>query len=397
MQYPGTSVKSRRLRTMDDLPLDGKKVIVRVDFNVSANSDGSIGDSEDYRIEAALPTIQELQQRRCTVILLTHIGKSTGKPVDIKAIHSRLEYLMRDDVRLLNKLYGSSVESALAGLEPGSVALLPNVRSDDREMTANERFGQELASSADAYINEAFSVSHRAHTSVTVLPRLLMSCAGRRTILEVTELENLQSSPKRPYVAIVSGSKISTKVGMLRRLLTKVDTLCVGGQIANVFIAAMGKWPVRKFDPEEIAAARALLETAGPKLYVPTDVIIGSETGANTQAVGIDAIPEDTEGLWDIGPESARHIINLCATAQTVMWNGPVGRFEVEQYEESTRMIAEALATINAYTVVGGGDTVNALEKFKVTRKYNHVSIGGGAMIAFLQGKRMAGLEPLYS
>jgi phosphoglycerate kinase len=245
-----------KLRTMDDIPLDGKRVIVRTDFNVSVGEDGQISEHEDYRIEAALPTIQELQQRRCKVLVLAHRGRpheakslvSSQKLglFDMKPIQHRLEDLLKEEVRAIPKLYGQSVEAIAASMEPGSVAIYPNIRLDDREITNSEKFGREIAGTADVYVNEAFSVSHRAHTSMTVLPRLMLSCAGRRTAIEIEELKKLQGEPERPYVAIVSGAKVVDKVGMLRRLLQKIDTLCVGGQIANVFIAASGKWPVEK-------------------------------------------------------------------------------------------------------------------------------------------------------
>lgn len=389
--------RERKLRTIDDIPIDGKTVIVRADFNVSAGSSGTIGTTEDYRIEAALPTIQELSRRRCKVLLLAHRGFSEdgeGDP-DMEPIKDRLEDLLKEEIRTLPKLFGPGVEAVVSSMEPGGIALYPNVRTDDREMEINDRFGQQIAQVADVYISEAFSVCHRAHTSMVVLPRLMVSAAGRRTVLEVTALSKLRGAPQRPYVAIVSGSKIVTKIGMLRWMLNVVDTICVGGQIANVFMAARGDWPVERFQADEIAAARSLLEKAGEKLFVPFDVVIGDSEGRGAKAIAASDIPSDAGGIWDIGPQSTAHIIELCRTAKTVMWNGPVGKFETESYAASTKMLAEGLAGQSAYRVVGGGDTVNALEKYRVAEKYNHVSIGGGAMIAFLEGKRLPGLEPL--
>lgn len=384
---------------MDDIPLDGKRAIVRVDFNVTIGEDNKVDGSEDYRIETALPTIHELQQRRCKVLLLTHLGRPGEEEGnnDMGPVHRRLEELLREEVRLLPKLYGQGVEAIVAAMEPGSVALYPNVRLDDREMTVSEKLGTDMAQVGEVYINEAFSVCHRAHTSLSVLPRQLLSAAGRRTVMEVTELSKLVANPKRPYVAIASGAKIITKVGMLRELLGKVDTLCVGGQIANVFIAAAGHWRDHCFGAEEIAAAKAILQTAGPKLLTPVDVYVGDPDGKNSHAVSITDIPETCESLWDIGPKSAEQILKVCETAQTIMWNGPVGKFETPAYAHSTKKVAEGLAALKAYRVVGGGDTVNALEHYRLIEKFDHVSVGGGAMIAFLEGKRMPGLEPLYN
>lgn len=390
--------EQRKLRTMDDIPLDGKRVILRVDFNVSTTHDQAIGNDEDYRMESAIDTIQELRRRRCVVLVMTHREQHGGANdgMDLDLVWKHLEGMLKDEVRKLPKLSGSEVEAIVSGLEPGAVALYPNVRHDEREKNINERFGEEVAAVADAYVNEAFSADHRAHTSVAVLPRLLPSCAGRHTVREVEMLTKLRQHPRRPYVAIVSGAKVVTKVGMLRELLPKVDTLCLGGQIANTFLAARGDW-ANTFHANEIAAAQAILAEAGQKLLLPIDVVLGDADGKNAREVAIDAIPKGTTDLWDIGPKSTHAIVKVCQTANTVMWNGPVGRFEVPAYSLATKAVATALANMPAYRVVGGGDTVNALELLRITDKYDHVSVGGGAMIAFLEGKRMPGLEPLYS
>lgn len=386
---------------MDDLPLDGKRVLVRVDFNVSMGADKRVDETEDYRLEAALPTIQELRRRRCKVILLTHLGRPGEEEgtFEIAPVADRLRQLIGDEVKVIDKLTGPKVESMVNSLEQGGVAILPNVRLDDREMHASEKLGQDMAEFADAYINEAFSNSHRGHTSMTVLPRLLPSCAGRRTVMEVETLSGLAQSPAHPYVAITSGAKITTKIGMLRQLLTKVDKLCLGGQIANVFLGARGLWQSHPFHPDEIESAKLLLASHGDKLVLPIDVVIGDAEGSATsvRAVAIDAIPADVTGIWDVGPKSVKQILDTCVGAKTVMWNGPVGRFEVAAYSTGTKALAQQLADQPSFRVVGGGDTVKALEEYRLVNKYNHVSVGGGAMIAFLEGKRMPGLETLYS
>lgn len=385
---------------MDDLPVAGKRVLVRVDFNVSVGSNGKVDDTEDYRIEAAIPTIQELRRQRCRILLLTHVGRPGEEDgnFDVRPIARRLEDLVGDDVKVVDSLFGKAVETAVTSVEPGGLILLPNIRLDAREMNPNDNLGADLAQHADAYINEAFSNSHRAHTSMSVLPRLLPSCAGRRTVLEVESLTRLLTSPEHPYVAIASGAKITTKIGMLKALLEKVDKLCVGGQIANVFLAAQGNWPTHGFHPDEIAAAKSLLESDSDKLVIPVDVVIGNSDGTEgVKSIAAEAIPEEVTGLWDIGPKSVEQIVAVCAGAKTIMWNGPVGKFEVPAYAASTKTLAEAMANMPAYRVVGGGDTVNALEEYRLVNKYNHVSVGGGAMIEFLEGKLMPGLEPLYS
>ncbi|MEX2055158.1 MAG: phosphoglycerate kinase, partial [Candidatus Andersenbacteria bacterium] len=206
----------------------------------------------------------------------------------------------------------------------------------------------------------------------------------------------LRNSAAHPYVAIASGAKISTKVGMLRDLLSKVDTLCLGGVIANVFLAAQGHYPQHHFSADDMAAAQNLLEHAGDKLLLPIDLVVGTNDGRETAIVPVDAIPENVECLGDIGPQTVASYLAAAAKAQTIMWNGPMGKFEVDGFSQATMTLAEELAKLSAFRVVGGGDTMNAIEQKHLTSKFNHVSVGGGAMIEFLEGQRMPGLEPLY-
>lgn len=404
----------KKLKTIKDLPVDGKTVIVRVDFNVSIGSDGVVDAFEDYRLTFALPTLHALRQRRCRLVLLTHLGRpkkkegaGTAQTWDLEPVHYRLQQLLSEEVVRANHLYGLDVKAQIAALEPGGVLLLPNSRLDERETKASPTLARDLASLAEAYVNEAFSVCHRAHTSVALLPRLLPACAGLRTAAEVKTLSALRDQPEHPYVAIVSGAKIVTKVGLLRDLLQKVDYLCVGGRIANIFLCAQGKHQAAYCDEEEVAIARELLAQAGSKLIVPTDVVIRSGQGdsgvatlnvaaVSTATVSVDEVPADAAGIWDIGPNSVAQILKVCQGAKTVLWNGPVGMCEVEAYAKGTEALAKGLAQIKAYRVVGGGDTVTVLERLRLVEAYDHVSVGGGAMLAFLEGKPMPGLEPLY-
>lgn len=392
----------RHLRTLDDVPVDGKRVLVKVDFNVAVGSDGKVDQYEDYRIESALNTINELRQRRAKVLLLTHLGRPQQEHVeqlDLQPIRRRLEELLGEEVRLLKTLYGTEVDTVTTSLDAGSVMLLPNVRLDSREEIPNDKFAQELASTADVYVNEAFSVSHRAHTSLALVPKLLPSCAGRRTVEEVTVLQKLRENPAHPYVAIASGSKISDKVGMLRDLLQKVDMLCLGGQLANVFLAAQGLYKNHPYTEEELRVATELLSQSAKKILIPTDIVIGppSNPGESAQTVASNTIPSDAEYLCDIGEQSVKGILAACENAKTIMWNGPVGKFEEPVYAKSTYALAQGLATLPAYRIVGGGDTVVALEKQKLISKFDHVSVGGGALVQFIEGKTMPALEPLYN
>lgn len=385
------------LRTMDDLPLGGKRVIVRVDFNVTAGEDGIVDATEDYRIEAALPTIQELRQQRCKVLLMAHLGRpgEDSQVLSMDVIKNRLVRMLQEDVRMLPRLYGPQVESIIQGMEQGEVALFPNVRLDEREMSVNERFADEMASCADSYVQEAFSASHRAHTSIALLPRKMQSCAGRRTVLETQVLSRLRVNPQHPYVAITSGSKITTKIGILEYLFSQVDRMCVGGKIANVFLAAKGLLRPEAFTADEIAVAQHLLETYGEKIIVPSDIVIGNEDGSYVQTIDAGVVPEHVGGVWDIGPRSIDQIIAACSGAKTIIWNGPVGRTEVAAYAHGTQALVNHLASHPACRVIGGGDTLNVLEKMNSIGSFDHVSVGGGAMLEFLEGKRMPGLEAL--
>lgn len=394
-----------RLRTMDDIRLDGRVVLVRVDFNVSLGSDGEVDQYEDYRIEAALPTIQELQRQRCKILLLTHLGRPTTTSVDTPSddlvpVQRRLEKLLGDNVHLGTSLAGPGVTKALATLQPGRILMLPNVRCDPREETGDAKLAQEWARLATVYINEAFSVSHRPHTSVATLPRLLLAAAGRRTIQEVTALSTLQERPPHPYVAIISGAKIVTKIALLKALLDKVDHLCVAGQIANVFLQALGHYTDAAFSGEEVNAAKKLWAGAQNKICLPVDVTIGPaepQGDKDVHVVAVDELPKNIAGVWDIGPKSVANIIKLAQSAEAVLWNGPVGRCEVKPYDTSSVALATALRRMPAYRVVGGGDTVNLLERLNMVKHFDHVSVGGGAMVAFLEGAPMPGLVPLYA
>jgi len=388
-----------KILTLDDIPLDGQRVLVRVDFNVAVGDDNNVGEFEDYRIKAALPTIEELSQRRAKIILITHRGNPKDNPsdADLSPIHHRLEQLLNEEVKMAPKITGDGIDAIVTGLEPGGIVMLPNIRSDDREEANNKSLAEDLSQTADAYVNEAFSVCHRAHASVVQLPAVLPSAAGRRTVIEVEKLSPLRAGAKKPYVAIASGSKISTKVELLRNLLEQVDKLCLGGRLANVFLAALGKHNTDEFSSEDITSATDIIALGGDKLVLPVDVIIGEEDGTKTSIVGVNEIPADIQSAWDLGPASIKNFLEVCQDASTIMWNGPVGRFEIDAYAGATNDLAQGLAKLPAYKVVGGGDTIVALSKQKVINKFDHVSIGGGAMIAFLEGQELPGLKPLYA
>ncbi len=349
-----------------------------------------------------MPAIEELKQRRCRLLLLTHLGRprhdgSDYTSLTLEPIRRRLEKVLGSEVKLLKSLRADEANTVVSGLEAGGTVLLPNVRLDEREEAGSDKFARELAELGEAYVNEAFSVSHRDHTSVAKVPRLLPSCAGRRTVSEYYQLSELVSQPARPYVAIVSGAKVETKVKLLDRLLDQVDRLCLGGVIANTFLAVQGKGQLGAVDTNLAEAARRLLAKASGRIELPEDVVIGPADGqgSSVKTVPVEHIPRDANGLWDIGPVTVRRYLKVLKEAATIMWNGPLGMFEVDAYAEGTSNIARRVATFSSRRVVGGGDTVRALERLGLTNQFDHVSVGGGAMVAFLEGVPMPGLEPL--
>jgi phosphoglycerate kinase len=389
----------KKLIGLDDVLLDGKTVLVRVDFNVAVGEDNKVDGFEDYRIVAAIPTIEELLQRRCKVILLTHLGRPGEEEgnFDLAPIRRRIEELLGEEVKTLKTLSGPEVDAVVAGMEPGSLVMMPNVRTDEREVNASMSLAEDLAGTAEVYVNEAFSVSHRDHASVSLLPTLLPSCAGRRTVLEHEVLTALSSDPARPYVAIVSGAKVHTKVELMDKLLEQVDQLCVGGKIANTFLSVKNYCADTDCEDEDMEAAKKIIQKAGDKLVLPVDVVIGPKgKEENTvETVSVDKVPEGVGGVWDLGPKTIELYLSYCKKAKTVMWNGPVGKFEDDRYAAGTHSLAEGLSEVEARVVVGGGDTAYALETMRLIKKFDHVSVGGGAMLAILEKGQMPGLEPL--
>lgn len=388
----------RKLRTLEDLPPPGGRVLVRVDFNVSLGDDGEVDGTEDYRIKAVLPTLQELAKRGDKVIILPRRGREDDKPddLDLEPVHRRLERLLGQTVPRLERLTGEEAIQASKAVAAGQMVMLPNVRGDSREVAVNEQFAEELAQLGETYVGEAFSEAHRAHTSLTTLPHKLPSVAGRRCVLEVETLRKVVENVARPYVVLVSGAKLHDKIGMLRRLAEVADKLCIGGKIANVFLAAAGKLSASAYAADEVAAAQSLLQLAGKKLNLPLDIVTGAEDGQHF--VRTVPVAEIHDGLpaWDIGPATVKEFAKVCKSAKTIVWNGPMGRTEVAAYTAGTVALGREVAGLSAFRVVGGGDTVNALQQAGLLTSFNHVSVGGGAMIAFLEEKRMPGLEPLY-
>jgi phosphoglycerate kinase len=389
-----------RKKTVRDIDLANQRVLVRVDFNVPLK-DGRVSD--DSRIRAALPTIEYLREQNCRVILMSHLGRPKDAPDPAFALDPvaiRLAQLLAAPVRKLDELSGPGVEAAVSAMLPGDVLLLENSRFDPREKKNDPALVGELARLGDVFVNDAFSAAHRAHATTAGLATVLPAVAGLHLEKEVTALEGILAEPRRPFVVVLGGAKVTDKIKVIGRFLDLADRLLIGGAMSTTFLKAQGL-PVgaSKVDEEGLAmAADALRKAEGSRcdLVLPGDVLIaeGLDEGAKTAVVSIDAIPEGWMAV-DIGPATAAGYRALIAEAGTVFWNGPMGIFEMAPFAAGTRAVAEAMAECRGVTVAGGGDSVAALNKFKLADKIDHVSMGGGASLEFVEGADLPGIAAL--
>ena len=391
----------RTLRTLEQLgDVEGRTVFVRVDLNVPLRGDIVADDS---RIRACLPTIVELRARRARLVLATHLGRPKGQ--------MRPQLRMAPVGRRLAELLGcpvtttSSIPEALPSSDPGAATLLENLRFDPREESNDVTFAGELAMLADAYVDDAFGSAHRRHASVSALPDLMLASgrpavAGRLVQKEVEVLRRLMDRPDRPFVAVLGGVKVSDKLGVIGALVERVDALLIGGAMAFTLLAAagadVGDSPVEPDRFEEVRAASAKARERGVQIVLPVDVVAATEAlaGVATSVVPADAIPAGMKGL-DVGPETVATFAQVIATAKTVFWNGPLGVFELEAFGSGTLGVADAIAGADAFTVVGGGDSLLAVKRAGLAERFDHLSTGGGASLEFLEGKALPGIEIL--
>lgn len=393
-------------KTIRDVEWKGKRALVRVDFNVPLDKEGHITD--DTRIRAALPTIRYLLEQGASVVLMSHLGRPKGKVVDAMRLRPAAERLFEllpeaQEVRKTEAVVGEAAEAAAESLQPGQVLLIENTRFDPRETDNDDNMAQELAKLGDIYVNDAFGSAHRAHASTEGVTRYLPSVAGFLMEAELNALYGALENPARPFVTIIGGAKISDKIGVIENLLTRVDSLLIGGGMANTFLAAQGLDMADSLvEAESIETAKTLLEkakTAGVEFMLPTDAIIADafSADANVQTVAVDAIPAGWRML-DIGPLTSAAYSSRSKAAKTVIWNGPMGVFEMQPFAKGTFDVAQALAdaTITgATTVIGGGDSVAAIEQAGLAEKVSHVSTGGGASLELLEGRQLPGVVAL--
>ena len=387
-------------KTVRDIDLSGKSVLLRVDFNVPL-AQGTVAD--DARLRATLPTLNLLHERKAKTILVSHLGRPKGavdEAFRLAPVAARLSEMLDQPVQTAHACIGSEATSAVRALRSGDVLLLENVRFHAAEEKNDPSFAQQLASLAEVFVNDAFGAAHRAHASTVGVTAYLPSVAGLLMEKEIATLSRLLEAPERPFVAMIGGAKISTKIGVLTHLLSKIDVLVAGGGIANTLLKTQGHAVGKSLvEDEQLAVAAAFLVQAneiGVTVLLPSDVVVGTvgETRGTGDVVATDAIPPHTM-IGDIGPETVAAIQTILSTARTVLWNGPLGLFEEERFAGSTRSIAHALAGTHAVTIVGGGETMAAVAACGVTNSITHVSTGGGATLEFLEGKTLPGVAAL--
>ncbi|ACZ38687.1 phosphoglycerate kinase [Sphaerobacter thermophilus] len=388
------------IRTLDDLDVAGKRVLVRVDYNVPLD-DGRITD--DTRIRATLPTIQALRERGAAIILVSHLGRPKGKvreELRLAPVAARLGELLGEPVKYARDVVGPEAQAMASSLQPGGVGLLENVRFEPGEEANDPEFARQLASLADCYVNDAFGAAHRAHASTTAVADLLPSAAGLLMQREIAALTKVLESPEHPAALILGGAKVSDKVGVIEHLLDRVDLLLLGGGMANTFLKAEG-FPVGRslVEDDKLDVARATLDRArerGVTVLLPVDVVVAPrlENDAPTRIVPVEQVGDD-DAIYDIGPQTVARFAEALRSARTVVWNGPMGVFEVPAFAAGTRGVAEAVASCEGFTLIGGGDSVAAVEQMGLADRVSHISTGGGASLEFLEGKDLPGVAVL--
>jgi len=391
--------------TLDDISVRGKRVLVRVDFNVplDTSEDGSPRVADDTRIRAALPTIRHVLDSDGKVILISHLGRPGGQPnpdLSLACVADHLGTLLDERVRFSSNTVGDTVEAVVDGMNEGSIILLENTRFDSGEKANDEAFSKALAALADVYVNDAFGAAHRAHASTAGVARFVDTAVmGRLMESEIDALSQVRDQPAHPMVAILGGAKVSDKLGTIRALKNSADHLLIGGAMSYTFLEALGRdVGTSRIEEDRIDAAESLYEEADGRIVLPSDHVVAPELDEDARATAAeDGIPEDRMGL-DIGPETIQTYRDIISEAEMIVWNGPMGVFEIEQFAEGTRNVAEAVAEATddgAFSVVGGGDSVSALARSGYTDRISHVSTGGGAMLTFLEGASLPGIEAL--
>ena len=392
--------------TLSELNLEGQRALIRVDFNVPLNDAREVTD--DTRIRAALPTIRFVLEQGGSVVLMSHLGRPKGRDEQFSLRHvlPRLEELLGQSVKFANDCVEDEALEVTQSLQPGEVALLENLRFHPEEKSGDEFFAGQLAENGDVYINDAFGTAHRAHASTAIIARFFPEdkAFGHLLAREIDALETVLAHPKKPLTAIIGGAKVSSKLGIIEHLIGRVDRLIVGGGMAYTFVQAQGgSIGTSLVEPEMHAQALAILEKAqaqGTELLLPHDTLAANAFApdAATQIVSTHAIPDEWMGL-DIGPETTQRFVEAVLSSQTILWNGPMGVFEMPAFAKGTNAVAQALAEVTAdngaFTLIGGGDSVAAINQAGLAERVSYVSTGGGAMLEYLEGKVLPGIAAI--
>jgi phosphoglycerate kinase len=384
-------------KTIRDLDVKGKRILVRVDFNVPIK-DGNVGD--DTRIRAALPTLEYLLKRQAALILCSHLGRPKEGPdpnYSLKPVAAHLGKLLSKTVAFADDCIGPAAEKAVQILKPGDVLLLENTRFHKEEEKNDPAMAKQLAALADIFVNDAFGTAHRAHASTEGVTKYLPSVAGLLMEKEIQYLGQVVAAPEKPFIAILGGAKISDKIGVIKNLLTRADTILIGGGMANTFFKAQG-YPIGDslVEDESLDTARQLIKEAGTRMRLPVDVVIAEkfEAGSKSRVISVGPIP-DGWSILDIGPETVAAFTKVINGARTVVWNGPMGVFEFPKFAKGTFGIAKAAADSGAVTIVGGGESVAAVQQSGLADKITHISTGGGASLEMLEGLTLPGVAAL--
>ncbi|MFH1230988.1 MAG: phosphoglycerate kinase [Planctomycetota bacterium] len=385
--------------TIREMPITGKRILIRVDYNVPTDDKCNITD--DTRIRATLPTLNHILNNRSKLILMTHLGRPKGKDEKLKLdkIAARLEQILNRPVKKLDDCIGENVEKTITKMKEGEVVLLENLRFYPEEEANNNNFSKKLALLGDLYINDAFACSHRAHASIVGVTRYLKSGAGLLLSKEIEYLSKITESPQTPYIAILGGAKVSDKITIIENLMTKVNAIIIGGGMAYTFLRAQGKKiGASKLEKDSLDVASRIIsnaEKSNIEIVMPVDHLVTNNIdGKGHIKIEKENISDGFSGV-DIGPETIKLFTSKLQPAQTVVWNGPLGIFEIDKFFEGTRSIASALASLKATTIVGGGETTAAVEKAGFTSKMSHISTGGGAFLEFMEGKELPGIAAL--
>lgn len=383
-------------KTVEDIDVAGKRVLVRVDYNVPIEN-GVVGDLT--RIEKSLPTINYLVDQGAKVILMSHLGRPEGEVVEemrLTPVAKKVEELLGKPVKKLDDCVGEKVKKEVMAMKDGEIVMLENVRFYPGEEANDPEFTKQLAELGEVFVNDAFGTAHRAHASTAGLADYLPVVSGLLLEKEIDVLTEVMDKPKRPLVAIIGGAKISTKLGLIEKLLDKVDYLCLGGALANTIFLARGEQVGKSLVEEDVLEEAKKINPEDLKIQIPVDVVVAREPreGVATKVVGVASVGPE-EMILDIGPDTINLFREVIDKAGTVIWNGPLGMFEVSPFAEGTKEIARAAAEARAKVVVGGGETVEALNQLGLEAKVDHVSTGGGAMLEFLEGKELPGVAAL--